>query len=229
MLSPQEKSVLDHLGKFISDHKKEVLAKVLDSRTRYVTVVLEDIYQPQNASAAIRTCECMGIQDIHLVENLSQYSINPRVLCGSNKWIDLIRYKSKSVDTTQQCLHRLRELGYSILAADPSEDGLPVHDVDISGGKVALWFGNELRGISDQVLKRADARVRIPMYGFTESLNISVSVAICLSVMVTKLHALDRNDWQLPSTEKDMLRLKWYRKMVRKSSLIEREFLRSID
>jgi tRNA (guanosine-2'-O-)-methyltransferase len=229
MLSLQENLVLDHLGKFVSDHKKEVLSKVLDLRTRYIAVVLEDIYQAQNASAAVRTCECMGIQDIHLVENVSQYSINPRVLRGSNKWISMIRYKSKSDDTTGQCLDRLREDGYRILVTDPSEDGVPVDDVDIEGGKVALWFGNELRGISDQALRRADMKVKIPMYGFTESLNISVSVAMCLNVLVTKLHMVKRNVWELPPQEKDFLRLKWYRRMVRKSSLIEREFLRSID
>jgi tRNA (guanosine-2'-O-)-methyltransferase len=67
------------------------------------------------------------------------------------------------------------------------------------------------------------------MYGFTESLNISVSVAMCLNVLVTKLHMVKRNVWELPPQEKDFLRLKWYRRMVRKSSLIEREFLRSID
>ncbi|HEX6222972.1 MAG TPA: TrmH family RNA methyltransferase, partial [Chryseolinea sp.] len=76
-MTDRERLVCQHLSRFVSDHKKEFVEKVLDARTRNVTVVLEDIFQSQNASAVIRTCECMGIQDVHIVENITKYSINP--------------------------------------------------------------------------------------------------------------------------------------------------------
>jgi tRNA (guanosine-2'-O-)-methyltransferase len=227
MLTPTEQLVLEHLAQFVSDHKKQGVEKVLNLRTTYLTVMLEDIFQSQNASAVIRTCECMGLQHVHIIENISKYSINPRVLKGANKWIDISHYTSKKEDNTKACFEKLRAEGYSILVTDPSEDGISVHEIDVTQGKIALLFGNELRGASVEALNNGDHRIKIPMYGFTESLNISVSVAMCLGALMSKLRVTDL-DTSLTQTEKDIIRLHWYRKIVRKSDLIEREFLRTI-
>jgi tRNA (guanosine-2'-O-)-methyltransferase len=191
-------------------------------------VVLEDVFQSQNASAVVRTCECMGIQDVHIVEQRSKYNINPRVLKGADKWMNLHRYNNRSVNNTKECYGYLRENGYTILASDPSADGISVHNVEVLPRKIALVFGNELRGLSDYALKEADQKIRIPMYGFTESLNLSVSVAICLNTLVNRLHH-ENYSFYLSDEEKKALKLEWYRKIVRGSEIIEREFLRSID
>lgn len=228
MLTPTEKLVFAHLSQFVSDHKKECIRRVLDHRTRHITVVLEDIYQSQNASAVIRTCECMGLQDVHIVENKTKYSINPRVLKGANKWMNLKKYASRGVDNTTTCIDQLKSDGYRVLVTDPSPDGVSVFDIDVTEGKVALFFGNELQGVSKQALDNCDVKVRIPMYGFTESLNISVSVAICLNALVTKMH-LSGQPLGLTSSEMEDIELSWYRKIVRKSSIIEQEFLRTIE
>ncbi len=228
MLTPTEHLVLNHLSQFISDHKKEGVEKVLNRRTRYLTVILEDIFQSQNASAVIRTCECMGLQEVHVVENISKYSINPRVLKGANKWMDIIHHTSKRENNTIECIEKLKGQGYKILVTDPDEDGISIHDLNVAESKLALLFGNELRGVSAEALRYCDQKVKIPMYGFTESLNISVSVAMCLNTLVTKLHS-GRDDIGLSEGEKESIKLKWYRKIVRKSDLIEREFLRAIQ
>ncbi len=228
MLTPTEQLVLEHLAQFISDHKKQGVEKVLDLRTAQITVILEDIFQSQNASAAIRTCECMGLHNVHIVENISKYSINPRVLKGANKWMNINHYTSKTENNTVSCFDKLRSEGYRILVTDPSEDGISIHDIDVTQGKMALLFGNELRGASPEALMNGDQKIKIPMYGFTESLNISVSVAMCLGALVTKLR-LNGINTSLPQSEKDKIRLNWYRKIVRKSALIEREFLRTIQ
>jgi tRNA (guanosine-2'-O-)-methyltransferase len=220
--------VLHHLEQFVSDHKKQVMEKVLGDRTRHVTVMLEDIFQSQNASAVIRTVECMGLQDVHIVENLARYQLNVRVLKGSYKWLNLERYRSGEENNTEVCFKRLKAAGYRILVADPDEDGTSIQDVDVTAGRIALLFGNELRGISPYAREHADQRIRIPMYGFTESLNISVSVAICLNILIAKLRQSDF-DFRLSEEEKQIIRLQWFRKMVRKSDVIEREFLRTIQ
>jgi tRNA (guanosine-2'-O-)-methyltransferase len=220
--------VLAHLSQFVSDHKKEFVEKVLNNRTHHVTVVLEDIFQSQNASAVIRTCECMGLQDIHIIEMISKYEINRRVLKGANKWMNLHRYRTRETNNVESCFQHLHEQGYKILVADPDEDGKSIHDIDVTESKVALLFGNELRGVSSYALQHADQKIRIPMYGFTESLNISVSVAICLNALITKLHASSA-DFGLSEEEKGAMRLDWYRKIVKRSDLIEREFLRTIQ
>lgn len=223
-----EEKVFNHLSQFVSEHKKTGVDKVLDLRTRYVTVVLENIFQPQNASAAVRTCECMGLQDVHIVEDTAKYHLNIRVLKGSNKWMNMERYHTHQINNTASCFNHLRNQGYKILVADPAEDGTSIDEVDVLAGKFAIVFGNELNGASSYCLQNADEKIRIPMYGFTESLNISVSVAICLNTFLSKLRKSETNIGLAPE-EKDMIKLGWYRKIVKRSDVLEREFLRTIE
>jgi len=217
----------NHFSQYITDHKREFMEQVLNQRTRHITLVLEEIYQSQNASAVIRTCECMGIQDIHMVENEMPYSINRRVLKGSYKWVDLIKYKGKDKRGASVCFEHLKKQGYKILVTDPSADGVSIYDVPIHE-KMAVVMGNELHGTSDLALSQADMKVRIPMYGFTESLNISVSAAICLNTLVPKMRASEV-PWQLSTEEKEEIRLRWLRKMMKRPEIMEKEFLKSIQ
>jgi tRNA (guanosine-2'-O-)-methyltransferase len=223
----KEKMIADHFSQYITDHKKQFIEKVLNERTRHITLVLEDIYQSQNASAVVRTCECLGLQDIHIIEDDSKYSVNKRVLKGANKWIDLHRYKMKGFNNTEICFRKLRDLGYRILVADPSPDGISINEIP-TDKKLAIVMGNELNGSSEYALAHAEQKIVIPMHGFTESFNISVSAAICLNTLLTKLRS-STTSWQLSVEEKEILRLEWFRKVVRRSDLIEQEFLRSIE
>lgn len=227
-MSPIELKLLEHLSQFVSDHKKEFIEKVLGYRTRYVTVVLENIYQSQNASAVLRTSECMGVQDVHIVEDTAKYQINLKVLKGSHKWLTLRRYRDRKKNNTEACFRELRDQGYRILVADPAEDGIAIDDLEVTEGKMALVFGNELRGASDYCLSQADQKVRIPMFGFTESLNVSVSAAVSLNTVLGKLRRQGM-DMELSEEEKQELRLAWYRKIVPRSDIHEREFLRVIE
>lgn len=222
-MTDRENLLFQHLAQFVSDHKKDVVERVLRERTRYVAVVLENIYQSQNASAAIRTCECMGVQDVYVVENTAEYHLNVRVLKGADKWLNLERFKTRGVNNTENCFNDLRTKGYKILVADPAADGIPIADVNVAESRVAIVFGNELNGASAYALEHADQKIKIPMYGFTESLNISVSVAMCLNTVLVKLR-----ESQLPiflsDEEKRILKLAWYRKIVKRSQILEREF-----
>lgn len=228
MITPVETKLMEHLSRFVSDHKKEFVERVLSHRTRHITVVLENIYQSQNASAVIRTSECMGLQDIHIIENTAKYQLNVRVLKGSDKWLSLHRYKNRAMNNTEVCFDRLRKEGYTLFVADPAEDGIPLTSIDPVEAKVAIVFGNELRGASDYALEHADKKVKIPMFGFTESLNISVSVAIFLHELLPKLRN-SGTDFYLKEDEKNFLRLQWYKKIVKRSEVLEREFLRAIQ
>ena len=216
--------VINYLGKFITEHKKNLVDEVLSHRTRHVTLVLEDIYQSQNASAVFRTAECFGIQDIHLIENLNKYSLSPGVLKGANKWLNLTHHNSSN-DNTALCFQHLKDKGYKILATTPNATH-SISDVDASE-KMAMVLGNELHGLSDFAIKHADIQVKIPMYGFTESLNLSVSAAIGISELITKLRK-SNIIWQLTQTEQNELKLLWYRKLVRNSAIIEKSYLNSI-
>lgn len=215
-----------HLSQYISDHKKQFLEEVLAQRTRHVAVVLEDIFQSQNASAVFRTAECFGIQDVHLIENISKYALNKRVLRGANKWLTVHRHGEPGVNNTIQCLRFLKSQGYQIMATTPSSTS-SIHEV-ATDKKLAILLGNELHGLSDEAIKEADVRVKIPMYGFTESLNLSVSAAICISEIIYKMKRTGVN-WQLDDESKNQLRLNWYRKIIRNAGIIEKKYLMSIE
>jgi tRNA (guanosine-2'-O-)-methyltransferase len=224
-LSVMEYRLLDHLGQYITAHRRELIDQVLRFRTRQITVVLENIHQSHNASAVVRSCECFGVQDIHIIEEAAPYQVNKKVLKGSYKWVNLIRYKSSGQVPTKVCFDSLQENGYAIFATDPN-GSISIDELDPTVSKIALVFGNEDAGVSDYGRLHSNALVRIPMFGFTESFNISVSVALCLNVLMKKLHA---GAWTygLSGAEHDVLKLAWYRKVVKRSDLIEKRFLQS--
>ncbi|MDT8392320.1 MAG: RNA methyltransferase [Bacteroidales bacterium] len=223
-LDQQEKAqLLAYLEQFISENKLQLFNNIIENRTRHITVVLEDIYQSQNASAVIRTCDCFGIQDVHIIENRNSYSINPDVALGASKWLRLKKYNQQEHNTLS-CYESLREQGYRIVATTPHKADTKLDELNFDG-KLALVFGTELEGLSGKAISHADEHVKIPMYGFTESFNISVSAAIILHHLTEKLRA-SNIDWRLSATEKTDTRLSWVRRVIRHPEIHEKEFLR---
>jgi tRNA (guanosine-2'-O-)-methyltransferase len=216
------KELIDFLSSFITDNRYSQLREVLKNRTRYITVVLEDIYQSQNASAVLRTCDCFGIQDVHIIENKNEYKINPDVALGASKWLSM-NYYNKTENNTLDAINKLKADGYRIVATTPHTNDVNLEDFSLSDGKTALVFGTELTGISDIVYENADEFMKIPMYGFTESFNISVSAAVILHHLTYKLRNSDI-DWQLEEDESDKLLLNWIRSSIKKSKLLEKRF-----
>jgi tRNA (guanosine-2'-O-)-methyltransferase len=223
MEKPEQMSreLIDHLSSFVSEQRRKKFDEILQWRTRHITIALEDIYQPHNASAVLRSCDCFGIQDIHIVENRNAYSVNPDVALGSSKWLNLIKY-NKSEQNTLECITALKKKGYRIIATTPHEKDTTIQELNIDT-PFCLFFGTELEGISSIVNDHADGFVKIPMFGFTESFNISVSAALCLHTVIGKLHASQVN-WRLSEEEKEVLLLQWLRNTITKPELIEKEF-----
>lgn len=219
---PMNHSLLHHLSGFVTPQRLAVFEKVLSFRTRYISVVLEDIYQSHNASAVLRSCDCFGIQDVHIIENRNEYILNTEVSMGADKWLSMQKYNSEENNSLRAIQH-LRDRGYRIVATTPHTDDVLLTDFPLEKGKIALFFGTELRGLSSTVLDHADEYLRIPMFGFTESFNISVSAALILQVLSTKLHRSDIN-WNLTKDEVSELKLEWLRKTIKKVSLIEEKF-----
>lgn len=211
---------MDYLGRYITDHKKAVMESVLAERTRFLTVVLEDIYKPHNASAVLRTCDCFGVQDIHVIEKTDSYKINPYVTRGASQWVDLHKYYTQNGSAVATCFSSLRSKGYKIYGTSPDPGSMSIHRLEPTV-KTALVFGNEHEGISQEVRENVDGLVHIPMLGFTESFNISVSASIFLYEMTRKAKLHPRPDFHLSDDEKQELRLRWYRAVVKRSDLHE--------
>ena len=218
-----DSGLLDYLGQYITDHKRALMEQVLSKRTRFFTLVLEDIYKPHNASAVIRTCDCFGIQDLHVIEKTNSYKVNPYVTRGASQWVDLHKYYSKEGSSVQLCFDQLRSKGYQLFGTSPSPDSTPIHDLDASQ-KMALVFGNEHEGISEEVKSQVDGLVHIPMLGFTESFNISVSASIFLFDLIKKAEKYNHPDFFISEDEKNVLRMKWYREIVKRSDLHEKMY-----
>jgi tRNA (guanosine-2'-O-)-methyltransferase len=218
------KKRIDFFKEFLTDNRWDVFNKVIDERTRYMTVVLEDIYQSQNASAVLRTCDCFGVQDVHVIENVNQFKINPDVVLGSTKWLNLFNYNSNE-NNTLSTIQTLKENGYRIVATTPHNDDVELDNFNLEKGKFALFFGSELPGLSNIVLDNADEFLKIPMYGFTESFNISVSAAIILHHLTFKLKK-SMIEWKLNEIERDDILYNWLKTSVKDSDRIEKEYYR---
>jgi len=209
---------IELLSQFVTPERLQRMNSVLAQRNRYLTVVLEDIYQSHNASAVLRSCDAFGVQDVHIIEKRNEYRINPEIALGSAQWLSLHKHVREAADT-RRVLSDLKQQGYRIVATSPHPQGHMLHELPLATGPMALVFGTELTGLSDDAMALADEFVAIPMYGFVESFNISVSVAICLSYLCQAIRTTGLS-WQLKPAETEALLSDWLKTSVKHSSAI---------
>lgn len=208
--------LLEYLESYLTENRRERFKKILAQRTKHFTVAVEDVYQLHNTSAVIRSCDVFGIQEVNIVEEINSKRIDREIAMGAQKWVDLKRY-----NTTKSCIEDLRSKGYQIIATTPHIEDCELIDFDISK-KACFFFGRETEGLSQQVMDEADYFLKIPMVGFTESLNISVSAAIILQHVTAKLRKSEI-DWKL--TDKELLekRFDWIKKTIKNyDAIVER-------
>ena len=200
---------LDYLTKFITDERREVLQRTVDSRTHYMRILTENMFHPQNASAIMRHCEAFGIQQIHTVEDRCKFDPSVNIVRGTQKWVDVEHH-----DTTAEALATLKADGYRIVATTPHRCSATPETFDVTKGKFALVFGTEHAGISDEVIAAADDFLMIPMCGMVESLNVSASAAILIYMLSERIRQTV-DGWQLTEEQKLKLLTRWTMSSVR--------------
>lgn len=200
--------LLEHLEGYLTAQRKEKFERVLEQRTKHFTVATEDVYQLHNTSAVIRSCDVFGIQEVNIIEEQNTKRIDREIAMGSQKWVDLNRYHS-----VNEAIKDLKQKGYQIVATTPHENDSLLETFDVSK-KSCFFFGREMSGLSQEVIDNADCFLKIPMIGFTESLNISVSAAIILQHVTTKLKQSNVN-WHLTKEEQLEKRLDWCKKTIK--------------
>jgi tRNA (guanosine-2'-O-)-methyltransferase len=208
---------LDYLENIITENRKENFLRVLKNRTKHFTIAVEDVFQMHNASAVMRSCEVFGIQELHVIEERFGKRIDKEIAMGAQKWVDISTY-----DSVANCVDALKNKGYQIIATTPHENDCLLEDFDISKPS-ALFFGTERDGLSEEILSRADGFLKIPMVGFTESLNISVSAAIIIQNLTNRLRNSDVS-WQLTEGEILEKRLDWAKKSIKDIKRIEARY-----
>lgn len=221
MTDDKPKSLLEYLESYVTENRKNLFQKVLNERTRHFTSVLEDIYQPHNSSAVMRSCDIFGIQDVHVIENKYSSKVSRHVAKGSQKWLTFHRYNQKE-NNTLDCIQYLKSTGYQIIATTPHADSSLLPDFDFTK-KSAFVFGKEKEGVSELVKEQADGFLKIPMVGFTESLNISVAAAIVLNDVTTRVKKSEIQ-WQLSDLEKSNLYQEWIEKSIKNVEKIKEYF-----
>ena len=219
-LTLQQKAALyERAAELISENKRALFDRLAPLRTRHISVVLEDIYQSHNASAVLRSCDCFGVQDVHVVEARNAFNPAGDVAVGSSKWVDY--YKHASIEEAYRHLH---QQGYRIVATLPHENDTMIGDLDISQ-PTALVFGTELTGLTQEAIDGADAYVKIPMYGFTESFNISVCAALSLFSLTERMRREASLHWQLGDDELLDLKLHWMMQAIRDGEKVMKELI----
>lgn len=208
---------LAFLENILTDNRKERFLDVLANRTKHFTVAVEDVFQMHNTSAVMRSCEVFGIQELNIIEQRFGKRIDKEIALGAQKWVDINRF-----DTVEGCMTSLRNQGYQIIATTPHENDCLIQDFDITKPS-ALFFGTEKDGLSPEIMEQADGFLKIPMVGFTESLNISVSAAIIIQNLTNRLRNSDIK-WQLSDEEIIEKRLLWAKNSIKDIKRIEARY-----
>jgi len=205
-------AAIDLLSSFLSASRNSKIDHVISHRTNNIRLVLENITDPHNAAACIRTAEAYGVQHVHVINSNNKFSLAESITAGADRWVSLQQHKS-----TEECISTVKSLGYSLCVSDLETGTRPIHEIksiypnfSLTQPKLSFVFGNETYGVSSTMKKVSDFRFILPMVGFTQSFNISVSVSVCL----TYLKAYGLLEPSFTNDEKQKLKLEWLLKEI---------------
>jgi tRNA (guanosine-2'-O-)-methyltransferase len=205
---------------FLTEERVAVLRRTLAERTRYMTILTENTFHPQNASALVRHCEAFGLQDLHTVETYCKFSPNVNIVRGTDKWVDITRH-----DSTAEAIATLKGAGYRLVATTPHRESCTPETFDVAKGPFCLVFGTEHAGVSDEIIEAADEYLRIPMCGMVESLNVSASAAILIYMLSQRMRLTPEIDWRLKEDDSREMLFRWIMSSVKDSQrILERQF-----
>ena len=209
-----------YMSQFLTEERVEVLRRTLASRTRYMTILTENTFHPQNASALVRHCEAFGLQDLHTVETRCKFNPNVNIVRGTDKWVDITRHES-----TEEAISSLKGAGYRLVATTPHRESCTPETFDVAKGPFCLVFGTEHAGVSDEIIEAADEYLRIPMCGMVESLNVSASAAILIYMLSQRMRLTPSIDWALKEEDAREMLFRWVMSSVKDSErILERQF-----
>jgi tRNA (guanosine-2'-O-)-methyltransferase len=225
-LSFEDKSALwNTVSEYLTEERKATYDRILANRTRHFTIAVQDIFQEHNAGALTRTAECYGVQDLHVMKNHNEFKIAKGMAKGARQWVNITTFDGESA--VDKCLNHVRNKGYQIVATTPHEKAYPLSEFDVSQ-KSAFFFGTEKNGLDPKIIDQADTYLYVPIYGVTESFNVSITAAIIMHELLNKLRSSDAN-WQLTQEEQLVKRLEWAYHTIRKSDILFTEVMKAIN
>ena len=171
----------DYLKQFLTDERLSKIEHFSQESSDFVLPVMEDVYQFRNAAAIVRSVEACGFHHVVALEEENVFNPNLKVTKGAETWV-----KVEKIPNNLDSLKEIKNRGYKILAVSPENNATMLPDYEVKE-PIALVFGTELEGVSDEILEFADETLAIPMFGFTKSFNVSVAAAICMYELKQKL------------------------------------------
>ncbi len=217
----QNDFVLSEFYKIITPNKVSMFERIAPQRSRHLVVGLENIQQDHNASAIMRSMDCLGFQELHLIEKNNSYQFQRDIALGAARWLDVAQHQ-EGQEPVLDAIANLKNKGYRIVATSPHHKAVTPQTIDISQ-PIALFFGAEKHGISAELEAHADEFLHIPMHGFTESFNLSVSAAIVLSALRTRLEASQLH-WLLTKEDQTRLKIEWCERILNGGPQLAQKF-----
>jgi len=212
-----KKELIEYLETFLTPRRQDLFKQVLDERTRFLTVAIEDVGHLHNTSAVMRSCDAFGVQDVHVIEELKGKRIDREIAMGAQKWTSVKRY-----DSTKNALAKLKSEGYQIVATTPHHTAHKLEDFKLDK-PTALFFGSEKDGLTETVIEAADEYIYIPTFGFTQSLNISVCAAILLQELTQRLRNSSL-DWKLKPEDIEEIKTLWLKRNLKDYDALVEQF-----
>lgn len=213
--------VLQEFYKIITPNKLNMFERIAAQRTKHIVVGVENIQQDHNASAIMRSMDCLGFQELHLIEKNNTYQFQRDIALGAARWLAVEQHQ-EGPEPVLNAIAQLKSKGYRIVATSPHHKAKTHQTINLDQ-PLALFFGAEKHGISEQLLQNADDLLHIPMHGFTESFNLSVSAAIILNALRTRLEQSNIN-WLLSKEERTQLKITWCERILNGGPQLAQKF-----
>lgn len=215
-------ALIEHLSSLLNPNRKETLDKAISLRTKHICLVLENIRHTQNSSAIIRTAEIMGVQDVHVVRQNYQNDLRRDITKGAEKWMEVRLYDGEERNI-ELCFNYLKKKKYKIAVTCLDDDSKSIEEIPLIE-PLAIVMGEEVSGVSDFAKANADYKIKLPMYGLTESFNIAIAGSLVMHQILTRLRSTDVN-YLLNPQQKTELTLDWYKKAIRGGHEIASRFI----
>ena len=212
--------IYDYLQQFLTNERLSKIEHFSKESSDFVLPVMEDVYQFRNAAAIVRSVEACGFHHVVALEEENVFNPNLKVTKGAETWVQV-----EKMPNNLDSLKEIKSRGYRILAVSPEKNATMLPDYEVKE-PIALVFGTELEGVSDEILDFADETLAIPMFGFTKSFNVSVAAAICMYELKQKL-IKSGIEYKLSDEKLLELKIRWAKNSIKSSEQILERFLSS--
>ena len=209
--------IYDYLQQFLTDERLSKIEHFSKESSDFVLPVMEDVYQFRNAAAIVRSVEACGFHHVVALEEENVFNPNLKVTKGAETWVQV-----EKMPNNLDSLKEIKSRGYRILAVSPEKNATMLPDYEVKE-PIALVFGTELEGVSDEILDFADETLAIPMFGFTKSFNVSVAAAICMYELKQKL-IKSGIEYKLSDEKLLELKIRWAKNSIKSSEQILERF-----